>query len=87
MTVSCFLVAPLVGAFNTYDSQSVAFNATDFDYNSVSMLDPMSYSRNGAPVIVSRNGRSIFNAGRLSFRDCYALSIMYGCRIRCPTCT
>ncbi|GAU91830.1 hypothetical protein RvY_04011 [Ramazzottius varieornatus] len=78
-------LAPLVGAFNEYDPRTVAFNATDFDYNSISMLDPLSYSRNGAPVIVSRNGRPIFNGGRLSFRDCYALSLMYGCMVQCPT--
>lgn len=75
-----------VGAFNIYDSSVVSFNATDFDYNSISIMDPLNFSKNGLPVISSRNGQPIFNAGRLSFRDCQAISALYNCAIRCPTC-
>jgi hypothetical protein len=83
---SLFSAAQSAGAFTVYNPSSVFFNATDFDYNSITVQDPMTYSNNGLPVISSRNGRPIFNAGRLSFRDCQAISMIYNCVIQCPTC-
>ncbi|XP_055333810.1 zinc metalloproteinase nas-15-like [Paramacrobiotus metropolitanus] len=75
-----------IGAFTEYDPRLIQFNATDFDYNSITMIEPTNYSvRGGLPVISARNGRTIYNAGRLSFRDCQALSAVYNCMIQCPT--
>ncbi|OQV25653.1 hypothetical protein BV898_00588 [Hypsibius exemplaris] len=73
------------GAFTPYNPSQVFINATDFDYNSITIQDPMTYSTSGMPVIRSLNGRPLYNAGRLSYRDCLALSMVYDCRIQCPT--
>ena len=81
-----FLAARNAGAFTIYNAGTVSINPNDFDYNSITIQDPVTYSMNGAPVLASRNGRPLYNAGRLSIRDCQALSTMYNCRIQCPTC-
>lgn len=61
---------------NTYDPNTVQANSQDFDYNSITLIDPLVFSGNGAPVISSRS-KPFLNNGALSMKDCQALGYYY----------
>ena len=68
------LFAPL----NQYSPTSVLSNPNDFDYNSITLINPFEYSATGQPVIQSR-GTPFFTNGAISLKDCQALSYYYSC--------
>ncbi|XP_055337682.1 AAC-rich mRNA clone AAC11 protein-like [Paramacrobiotus metropolitanus] len=60
---------------NQYDPSRVCFDP-DFDYNSITLIDPNQFSGNGAPVIQSL-GRPLLNTGQLSRKDCQGIALYY----------
>ncbi|OQV24988.1 hypothetical protein BV898_01196 [Hypsibius exemplaris] len=77
-------VAVNAGAFNLLpNTAAILYNPNEFDYNSITMLSPLTYSASGAAVITSTTSTAINNIGRLSIRDCQALSFLYSCSITC----
>ena len=66
-----------------YDQSKVLSNPNDFDMNSISLIDPVTFSTNGAPVIQSRLGNNLVNTGTLSMKDCQALTWFYQCSATC----
>ncbi|OQV24990.1 hypothetical protein BV898_01198 [Hypsibius exemplaris] len=64
--------------FSTYDPTRV-YASLQFDYNSITMIDPITFSNGGFTYTVP-NGVFLRNTGRLSLMDCQALQIMYACR-------
>lgn len=56
---------------------------TDFDYDSILMYDPYSFSKNGEPTLIPKDPDielvSAYNETRLSCKDIVALNEMYNC--------
>ncbi|XP_055337495.1 uncharacterized protein LOC129587673 [Paramacrobiotus metropolitanus] len=74
------IAAASSGVFNRITNESaIIYNSAEFDYNSITLIDPYTYSGTGAPVITSKANFPIYNSGRLSIRDCQALAYIYGC--------
>ena len=86
VTVSSQNIEPRVQPYvpvNVFDSSKVISNPNDFDYNSITMIDPLEFSGNGAPVIQSRTQATIINSGSLSMKDCQAITSYYQCSATC----
>ncbi|XP_055337498.1 uncharacterized protein LOC129587676 [Paramacrobiotus metropolitanus] len=72
-------VGMLNQVFNTYDRNKVIFDQDNFDFNSITLLDPFTFTSNGNPTITAKGGFNIQNVGRLSVTDCTAIKVMYQC--------
>lgn len=74
-----FSVGTANEVFGIYDPNKVFTDATFFDYNSITLIDPESFTENGRPTIEGKHGNTIFNIGRLSMMDCFMLKYIYSC--------
>ncbi|OQV24993.1 hypothetical protein BV898_01201 [Hypsibius exemplaris] len=70
------------GVYNIYNPTLVLSNPADFDYNSVTLMDQVTFSNTGTPVVTGKT-KAINNVGRLSLKDCQCLSFLYSCSVAC----
>lgn len=52
-----------IGLFNVIPDSTIIYSPSEFDYNSITLMDTNSYSSNGAPVVASKTARQIWNNG------------------------